>query len=201
MAGFKKHLLASEGYSFVKNLLTCLIVPVIILFSGCTREFSPEEYVEWVRDYENGLHVRQDVNELVFDLQYKPDDLVRLERSKNATQDSLKYFTLKIGAPNQPDLLHHGTSDPIAVQENLYYYSYLFQDNIFIEYRGVKFPCVLYHFERLADSKNMCVFNLGFEAPAFGDDDTIHLEITSEKLYSLPVRLKITHHNVPKLQI
>lgn len=195
-------MLPAGSYSFVKNFLTGLIVPVsMLLLSGCTRELSPEAYVEWVRDYENGLHVREHVNEFVFDLQYKPDDLVKLERSKNVTQDSLTYFTLRIGTPHQLDLLQYGAAGPTDVQQNLYYYSYLFQDNIFIEYKGVKFPCVLYHFERSADSKSMHVFNLGFEAPTFGDDDTIHLEITSGKLYSLPIRLKIIPHNVPKLQI
>jgi hypothetical protein len=201
MAGFRKDALFSVGYPTVKKFrITAFILVVTFYASGCEHELSREDYIQWVTNYDNGLHVRKNVNEFVFDLQYKPVDLVNLERKETNVQDSLKYFTLKIGEANQQDLLQHGASDIAAVQQNLYYYSYLFQNSIFLEYNGIKFPCVLYHFER-SDSKNRCVFNLGFEAPAFEDEAEIYVEIASDKLYSLPVRLKINLNNVPKLQI
>ena len=201
MAGFKDHILFTKGYPSVKKFVSCaFIISIVFHISGCTRQLSTQDYIQWVTDYENGLHVRKSINDFVFDLQYKPNDFVKLERNNDNVQDSLTYFTLKIGGANQQDLLQYGVTDAAAIQQNLYYYSYLFQNSIFMEYNGIKFPCVRYHFER-SDSKNMCVFNLGFEAPAFKDESQIYLEMASDKLYSLPVRLKVTLNNVPKLQI
>lgn len=183
-------------------VILCVIFSLLLLVvSSCGREVSRKDYVTWVTAYDNGLHVKKTANDFVFDLQYKPNDLIALERGSFEHVDSLKYFTLKIAGIYDKELLQQNASYEASVQQNLYYYSYLFQDNLFLNYKGVKLPCVLYHFEHALDSKGMSVFNLGFDAPSFEEDVPLYLEITSDKLYSLPVRLKVTLNNVPKLQL
>lgn len=204
MAEFKKIISLPVKFDSGRRLLSFgAIFLWAFLLPACGSEISREDYLEWITSYTNGLHVRKNVDEFVFDLQYKPAELVAAEQRGNlaVASGSLQYFTLKIGDLNERGLIRHNAYDAATLQQNLYYFSYLFQNSIFIEYGGVKYPCVLYHFEQSPDSKKMAVFNLGFDAPSFEEDVPLYLEISSDKLYSLPVRLKVTLNNVPKLQL
>jgi len=181
--------------------LTSILFIGISVLTGCKNELPKDEYVAWVTDYDNGLHVRKESGDFIFDLQYKPSELIRLERDTDTSRADhlLQYFTLRIGTANQSDVLYYRATDVQSVERNLYYYSYLFQNDIHLEYKGEKFPCVLYHFERTVTVENMRTINLGFDVkPNEGD---LFLVFTSGHISSLPIRLRITNQKVPKLQI
>lgn len=187
-------------------------ITILFILTCCTKsELTIQEYTQWISDYNNGLHVRKDVGTLVLDLQYKPSQLVMAQRQglliKEETQtisDSLlQYFTLKIGTTASTDFLLHQAQNATDVQRNLYYYSYLFQNDLYIDYKGVRYPCVLYHFERATLQGKETIFNLAFEVPGVNhqSDDALTLVIASDHISSLPIRLEIFTRDTPNLQV
>jgi hypothetical protein len=164
---------------------------------------GPAEYVSWITDYDNGLHVKKQIGHVVFDIQYQPAEYLRLRNSNSAVDKNspLQYYLLKIGNSNaHSDIVTDNTIDLQQRQERLYYYSYRFQNDIALEENGKILPCVLYHFEHIKDHHNRRTFIIGFEKPE-SEADEVKLIINSNLLASLPVKIKLSKKITPKLQL
>ncbi|HEY0770102.1 MAG TPA: hypothetical protein VGD31_07180 [Sphingobacteriaceae bacterium] len=174
---------------------------IALVAASCSSSLDRDEFIAWVTDYENGLHVKQEHEPYIFDLQFQPADFVRLQRQDNTTHADLKamqYYTLKIGTNGQGDFLSTGVSSHIEKQQKLYYFSYLFQDNIKLhEENGDVLPCVLYHFEKGLNKES--TFVLGFENP-LPLSKSASLVLESEEFGSFPVKIKISKDNIPSLK-
>jgi hypothetical protein len=173
---------------------------ILILSGACSNELDRDEFMAWVRDYENGLHVKQNHDQYEFDLQFQPSSFVRLQRQDNTSLtelNTIQYYTLKISADNG-DFVNAGVSNQIEKQQRLYYFSYLFQDNIKLQEEGGNtLPCVLYHFEKGIGKES--TFVLGFENPNV-ESKAASLIIQSEEFGSFPVKIKISKDNIPSVK-
>jgi len=171
---------------------------------ACRPNLAPDEYLAWIQDYEHGLHAKRGYGDFIFDVQFQPHDFFTLTGRPvhpPVRQDVvMQYYLLKISCtdPSQDPIKRHVDS-AAQWQERLYYYSYLFQNDLFLEENGVKYPCVLFHFEQ-SDISNNRVFALGFETPAPASG-TSKLVITSEQFGSLPVRIEIVKDKIPALKV
>lgn len=176
---------------------------------GCNSPLSGERYVEWVTDRSNGLHTTYVSEDISIDVQYKPWEYVWLQdqnfnpiaRSTAQVElGGLHYVTLRIKPlQSSQDIVKLNASNLSDVQSNLYYFSYLFQQDIFLEENGKRKPVVLYHFEESSDLKTERTFHLGFEND--GKSNDAFLIIESEKIFSLPIRIQINKKNIPELKI
>lgn len=174
---------------------------VSVLISSCARELEKAEYIRWVQDPKNGLHVIKATSGFVFDLQYQPSDYLWLQ-SGDQNQATLA---------NQPDNIQHyllsvSELDPELgldnneKQERLYYFSYLFQNDIHLEEDGNLEPCMLYHYEGQRSTGNKRIFLLGFENRNSKSNEAKVL-IQSKYFGSLPIRIKNVKENIPTLKI
>lgn len=179
---------------------------------SCSGTLDRKAFVRWVTDYDHGLHVKREADNVVFDLQYTPADYVWLQRTGGRQPigegkelkeiSALQYYTLTINAKdNQVDFMNLDVRDDAEKQRRLYYFSYLFQNDITVEDNGKVLPCILFHFERPADLRSGGrTFVLGFENP-FSNSEEAKLVITSEHLGSLPIKIKVSKKNIPSLSI
>jgi len=153
-------------------------------------------YVNWVQDFENGLHCKERVGDFVFDLQYIPGEYLKLMENKTFELDNhlnagFQQYQLSITVPESEDnLLTHNSIAEQDIESKLYYFSYRFQYDIHLEENGVMLPCVLYHFERSLDLANSRTFLLGFE-----NRDSLSTEadliIQSDQFSESVIRLRI----------
>lgn len=187
--------------------LPCLLP----LLSGCSSALTPEAYLQWVESYDNPLHQQRRAGAYVFDLQYKPAPYLRMQqegvhfspaslRSGEAT-DAMQYYTLTLGlADGKSDFLDYQVTTVAGQQEKLYYFSYGFQEHIYLLENGQKLPCLLFHFERSYDLKPTRTFVLGFDNPG-GSAAPATVVIDSPWLQSGPVQFHINKTNTPTIKI
>lgn len=177
-----------------------------LLLSSCKEKLDRSAFINWVHDYKNGLHVKKSVSEFVFDLQYKPAEYIALMSTTPtvSTDPTLEYYTLNISLKDPSvDFINHNVNNSDEKQKKVYYFSYLFQDDIFLEEAGGRMPCVLFHFEQ-SDLKKSQTFVLGFEKPKSaidGPGDETRLVIESPYFTSLPIKIKISKASIPELKI
>lgn len=172
--------------------ITWLAVACLI-FSCVSRD--GEEFVKWVRDYDNGLHVKQNSGEFLLDLQYQPGKYLKIiqgiEHQTDTLHDGIQHYllTIDLQSDNQ-NIVEYNCHTPEDMQRKLYYFSYLFQNDITLEENGNILPCVLFHFERSADLKKSRTFLLGFENHD-KESEEARLVINSQHLGSLPIKIKV----------
>jgi len=198
-------------YSLFKRCSRALFLSTIVwLLQACSGPLEKSTYIDWVQSYENGLHIRQAVNDYIFDVQYKPVEYVALQRlegpfSTHQFQQmkkelgGLQYYTLTVSLKKGQVgfLSDHNLEEK---QRILYYFSYLFQDDLHLEEQGRKLSCRLYHFERSYNLKKGFTFVLGFENPNL-ESNSSQLVITSDLLNIDPVNIKLSKQNIPSLKI
>jgi hypothetical protein len=179
-----------------------LIIIILFALAGCSSQLSQEDYVRWVRSYDNGLHVKKAVDVFIFDLQYQPSSYLQLVNRGNSVDsnpsDSMQYYVLRIGlVQGSNDIINYQVQNTIEKQQRLYYFSYLFQNSIYLEDNGVKFPCSLFHFEQ-SDMDGARTFVLGFPK-SNGEEPS--LIVDSPMFGSLPVKIKIYRHDIPTVKL
>ncbi len=180
----------------------------LIGLCSCSHTLDKQQYIEWVHDYANQLHVSKEVGDYVYDVQFTPAAYIWLQRAnqdanavKNIEQiDSVQYYTLTIGVKSNADFIDYQVQDMVEKQRKLYYFSYLFQNDIQLEQNGRQFPCILFHFERPVDLKASRTFVLGFVNPD-REVKEARLIIQSDLLHSVPIKIKISKSNIPILNL
>ena len=191
-----------------KRLRYNLLFILLFFLMSCSQSLEQDDYIAWVEGYENGLHVSRSLGDFIFDLQYKPAEYVRLQEKQwrgghdpeLSVEENMQYFTLSIGLKDkQLDFMEYNIETVEQRSQMLYYYSFRFQNAIYLEENGKKLPCVLYHFERSYDLKPTRTFVLGFEKPNKGDEFT-KLVIDSPWLNTGPVKFHINKNNIPELK-
>lgn len=192
----------------MKTIKAILLVLIPVIFTSCNNTLDEHAFSRWMTDYDNGLHVRRASGDYLLDLQFTPASYVALHENSGGDfrvrvkeLEDLQYYTLTIGlSDSNDDFLNHGIRDQQEKQRLLYYYSYLFQDDITLEDNGTVLPCVLYHFERSADMKNSRTFVLAFENP-YRESTESKVVIQSPAIGALPVKIKVSKTNIPALKL
>jgi len=179
---------------------------VLSLLLSCQSSLYEKDYISWIEDKSNGLHVVKEFNGFVFDLQYQPNDFLWLQSNKKensglisrSNQES-QHYLLKIKTEDMKYDWIKSVGN-LEMQNKLYYFSYLFQNDIYIEEEGVIVPCTMVHFEQGQRTGATKVFLLSFENK-FPDGKTSTLVIDSNYFGSLPVRIKVSKNDIPNLKI
>jgi hypothetical protein len=186
-------------------------VVLISLLSSCDARLTRDEYRDWIRDYENRLHVVSSNSDIVFDLQFLPAPYLAMQRGYDRMgEDSMKravntlsqmqHYVLTISTKTQQDILKYGAQTPGDIQERQYYLSYLLQDAISLEENGKTYPCLLYHFEKSQTSNGGRTFILAFDNPQPASDES-RVVIRSEYFGSLPVSISVRKSNIPQVKL
>jgi hypothetical protein len=173
---------------------------------SCSGSLSKDEYGQWITDYDNGLHVKTEQGDFRYDVQYVPAEWKNFQtasysESEPDSTDGLQYYMLTVGSTVEGmDLVDFGISSLEEKQRKLYYFSYLFQDDISLLDGDELLPCVLYHFEKDAAIRKTRTFMLGFERTAAGSEE-VKLKINSPWLGAAPVSIHISKRNIPHLTL
>ena len=171
----------------LKNIILSFltIMVTITLFLSCSSSTLPvDELIAWVENADHGFEKEKVIGDLVFRARYKPlDYIIAKEHVNKLLTDSsyqeamerleaLEYvnFSIYPAEGKQFDVLNWGNISQQDHQERIYYYSFTFQQDIYIEQAGEKTPCELFHFVRDHGLSPVLNFALGFEKkPIQGD--------------------------------
>lgn len=184
----------------MNNLIT-VIFGLLLMCFGCANDRHADAYISEVTDYNNGMHVKKQVSEYYFDVQFLPEkyrNVLNARTSTDAqhevsnTNDPLQYYKLTVGL-NDPlvDFIDYGVFDLSEKQKKLYYYAYHFQEHIRLQTASETFPCVMLHFERQMDLRPSRTFLLAFPE-AKDPDEQVKLIIDSPWISTLAVKIKIS---------
>jgi hypothetical protein len=170
-----------------------------ILFSGmfvaCSH--SPEKYVHWVQNPENGLKKQVAYQNFVIDIQHKPTDYMLItnsgaDKSDKSALDSMQYYNLSMRVPKEFCQQMENN------QELRDYLSYRFQEDIYIQQGNDSLPCVLFHYERTLAMKCVASYVLGFENPNQNVNQERFL-ILKSAFFSEPIRITFSNLETPEV--
>ena len=158
-----------------KNL-TVLIVFILGLFACKPKEYSPSEYVQWIKNPTNGLLLSKEVGDYAIRLQYKPHEYLALLDSKGETlsdadfetlshsYEGMDYYNLGISLRDKSkDILKEGIQSPNDYFQRVNYFSFKVGGNITAISGTDTLPCKLCHFERNYGLSPDCNLSIGFE--------------------------------------
>ena len=171
------------------------------------EELMPVEYVRWVEDEKNGLRIRQQEGEYLYELQYQPLEYIvvlqertgqikaSLLKEEMEKRGDLQYFTLKMYSGKGKGLL----SDKELEAENkeLYLLSGL-QQEMMLSQADDTLRCLLFHFE---SSNNLIPYDqcvLAFEKPLDNKKDILFIYRT-DKYENGGVKIPIKRENINKI--
>jgi len=175
------------------------------------KELLPIEYVQWVRDERNGLRIKKQDGNYVYELQYQPIEylVVLQERSEEIKASTLKeeakkrgdlhYFTFKMATTKGKGIL--SDKDLFIENKEIYLLSGLQQDFMLTEGNDT-LNCVMLHFESANNlvPYDQCV--LAFEKSENPTSDIVFL-FRAEKYSDEWVKIPIKRENlsrIPKLK-
>lgn len=147
-----------------------------ILLSGCAvHELAPADYMQWVKDEENGLHVSKRMGDHIFSLQYKPSEFEALLHMKNnevsrlrlnqatASMNELQYYTFCISSPGKKDPAASAAVDDADYNQRLNYLMFDMQNDFMLIDGKDTLTCAFYHYERNFNVSPDNNILLGFE--------------------------------------
>jgi hypothetical protein len=139
------------------------------------KKLSPREYVQWLRDVNNGINKEKTIDDITFSIQYKPYEYITcMEEKKDYLSDSLlkrekeelgdmEYYDITIAlTKGQGELLKYNLTSASQYDERVKYFAFGMQHDINLVEDGDTIPCGLYHFERIYDVAPYSKFLLGF---------------------------------------
>lgn len=152
---------------------------LIIVVSSCGEPptLLPSNYVQWVKNPENGLRQSKIIKELEFTAQYKPLDFIvaQEERTNTLSKELLQHRKKELGK----DYLYYnfrikntkGQLSPVGsgaysegqYQRRLAYFTFDMQRDLHLLHGQDTLPCTLFQFVRSYDVAPYVEFALGFK--------------------------------------
>lgn len=164
----------SVGHIILSSLGIVLLT--LFLVSCSPKELTPKDLITWVEEPDNGFVKEKTLDDLVFKVFYKPLNYVIAKENLNKMSDSiylktkeniegLQYVNLTIYPANgkQINVLNYGNTSDREQQEKIYYYSFTFQEDIYMMQGDEKLPCQLFNFARDHGLSPELNFALAFE--------------------------------------
>lgn len=139
------------------NLFIIILSIVAISFiSGCRPgKLSPEAYLQWVEDPENGLQMSREMGGFRIIARMMPEqywDLKQGSKTNEIEEDSdsrIRYFQLRIEPKDkETEVLKAGINDEQTYQERLTYFKYGMQKDLYLVQGTDSLKAVLYHYEQ-----------------------------------------------------
>jgi hypothetical protein len=167
--------------------------------------------VRWLTDESNGLRQQREIANTIYDLQFKPNDLLYLQsgNQNSGTVDSstspygnLLQFSLKITPKDGKELSVTGGVDEATYLNRLNYIETQMQYDFSLAINNDTFPCVFFHGERNYGVSEGSVFQIAFETTQIEQGD-IKVIYHDRILDSGPVVFEIDEadmNNIPVLK-
>ncbi len=196
----------------MKKLSTYLLVVCLLpLLAGCKQSvLSPQQYMDWVRNEDNGLHISKTIEDYSFSLQYKPFEYVMFLQlgkenairsqveAKRGEMDGMQYYTLQIQGKNRGEIVGNEYSAEEQAMRLEYFMGPAQDDIVLVEGKDT-LPCVLYHFERSYNLDNGNALVLGFSKPANSGVTDKQLIYQDQVLNTGPVHFTISHAAIQQI--
>lgn len=190
-----------------------LLLICFFIFLGCKKEsMVPLEYVTYVKSEVSGMYKEKVVGEYVFQLQKEPIPfkVLNLLRKEQVTKEEfaeyaegmegMQYYIMKIGVEgSQESILKFNLESEIDYQNRLSYFSFGFQQHIYLEEGNKIVPCTLFHFERMYDLTPFRTFVLGFEQTGEREFEDKTVVIDSDFFQTGKVKIKIAGSDIKSL--
>ncbi len=180
----------------------------LVLWVQCKQVSTPKEYMAWIQDPQNGLLKTVQMGGYTFQLQYEPTQYVLLKRHKGVLPpkemyekevkelETTRFFTLSVSSP-AGKLTQ--ANDPTEYKRKWSYYSFGFQQDLFLEENNQREPCVLYYFDHAQDQVGTSTqFVLGFQNSS-GEKQGTTLCIDSDELGIGIFRIHISEQDLQKI--
>lgn len=145
------------------------------VYTSPNEQLELDDYLGWIKDEDNGLKVEKKINEVIFSVQYKPDEfeaVLNLHKSNPLKKEiltkvkeieGLQYFTFSIAVPeNKGDILKYNLHDEQEYYARVEYYSFNVQNDMVLIDGNDTLPCVMCHFERTYSVAPVIKFVLAF---------------------------------------
>ncbi len=163
----------------IKTYSVLFLVVITLGIMSCKEQtpLLPSDYVQWVKDPDNGLVQIKTIKELEFSAQYKPLAFVVAQeertntlaktilekRKKELGKDYLYYnFRIKNTAGSLSPVGSGAYSDQ-HYQNRLAYFTFDMQNDVYLLHGQDTFPCTLFQFVRSYDIAPYVEFALGFK--------------------------------------
>jgi len=158
------------------TIRTYILICFSLVVVSCHHSLKPIEYVKYVEDNKNGLHLKQTRQQFIYSLQYKPLDYVALEelRQEQVTASELQqekksfgnmqYFTFRISSSDSTkDILKEGTTTNEEYSQRQNYFDFHIQRDLKLIEDGDTLACRLCHCIRTYGLTPYADFVLAFE--------------------------------------
>lgn len=159
----------------ISALYLILLFSLCLALSSCKEyNLTPDEYIEELEKTDNGLHKEKTIGEYTFSLQYMPLNYIALLEWKKANQEDfssvkkslegIEHFTLRIASSDQKTpVLRVGRQSQEEFQAKLDYFSYHFQNDLYLIEGNDTIKSSWCHFERSYDLTPYENFIIGFK--------------------------------------
>lgn len=181
MSRMMPSILLTENIWVMSDLTSRLVtILVVCLLASCQSEVTSEQYIDWLHAKENGLLQLKEVGGYNLELLHQPCEFLQIVKKKSETTPSAKAgdgcddlitFRLRVWPKDsEKNILNYGTVSAVELQRRISFYSFEFQNRIWLEVGGEKFYPALFHFERNYDVSNKRTFVIAFEKPSAIND-------------------------------
>ena len=159
---------------------------LLALVSLSCKSYSPEEYLAWVENEENGLIQKKNIAGIEIKASFRPENYNMLkelgpENSRNEkrveefhdSNGALQFYELEI-SNDSVDFIQKQSSNVDDYHDQLYYFTFSFKDDIKLIYPGKDtLSPIIYHFERAYSLSNKKKMIVAFELPEKDDGDRV----------------------------
>jgi hypothetical protein len=200
----------------MKGIIPIFIMIVVALTSCGPDTLEGREYIAFVEDPENGLHLEKSLSSYSIQVQYRPTPYIAMmeERStelstellkqKREELDGLQYYSMRIGTESSRTMLLENVEDEVEFANKLSYFIEHMQYDLSLVDGQDTLPCVLFHFERNYNLSKHNDVLLAFENIGSGAHADKTLIFNDRILGTGPVKFKIDGDaiaSVPQLKV
>lgn len=193
----------------MKSIITLLVI--IVAFCSCKqKELDPIDYVKYVEDESNGLHLSKQIGDILYSIQYKPAEYMMLKeggldqkKSVSSDYNNLLCFNMRIQHKNKKtDVLSVGISDDKEYMARLDYMTFQMKDDIYLIDRYDTLNCSFFHSVRNYSLAPYADFVLVFENKTSKKESNEMVLVFDDKIFGNGIiKFQINNNDIIKIPI
>lgn len=154
----------------MRKLSLIIVVLGVMLITSCDQALTPESYIKWVENPENGLCKSKMLGPVKYTVQYKTPEYIMLknnnwEKMENNSEPGIHYFGLHLDPfDGETQLLYINLASQQEYMDRTQYFNFSFKNDIYLNVNGKPFPCEYYFFESTGNIEPGLTFTLGFDS-------------------------------------
>lgn len=178
------------------------------------KALTPNDYLQWVKEVDNKLHVVKEIGSYRYQLQYKPSAYIALiEQRKTHTDDTVQFnqrlrdlegtlqFNLSLSHQDYGSILNQSLGEEYF--SRLEYLTLKLKDDLELRIDDNIIPCHFYHFERNYNLAPFVTMVFGFDISNLNTDfKKIQVVYNDQLLGAGPIVFSFNHttlDNIPTL--